>query len=436
MGLNIIPATSSAPLSGVGSVIASGSVTKGYTQISLAAGNYVVQVYTASTWSWHSPNNKQWGRWIQSGQPTYITLTSSDTVFTIGSTYSEQGFNADTGSSGSIIGISTVAGTSYLNSYQSTNSYARLQTNMGNLGAGTTVTTGQYTTGTGGATALYANGVYFMSTGATMWRSTNCVTWTTLASVTGGSTYRQMVFGSANNYYCVVGQGATASSSIASSADGISWTTRNSVTSTNTMYSIAYGNATYVAVGGNGQIVSSTDSITWASRTSGTTRSLYNVLHNGTVFLTMANAANTANGSSNPNAWVSTDGTTWTATTVGLSSTSTWGLPSNLFLVTTLGSTFVLAGSQSDYDSNTIYYSTNGTTWGGVPEQLWASYVSNTFSPYNYTLNPGLTAPNQPSYFYNIGNVLYMSAYIPANSTTFSSWSPTPFSYTIYASTN
>ena len=435
MGINILPATSSAPLSGVGSVVASGSVTKGFTQISLAAGNYVVQVYTASTWGWNSPNNKQWGRWIQSGQPTYITLTSSDTVFTMGSAYTEAGFAADTGTSGALIGTATVAGTSYLSSYQSTNSFARLQTNMGNLAAGTTVTTGQYTTGTGGATALYANGVYFMSSGTTMWRSTNCVTWTTLATITGGAAYRQMVFGSSNNYYCAVGMGATASNSIASSTDGVTWTTRNSVTSTNTMYSIAYGNAAYVAVGQAGQIVSSTDSITWASRTSGTTRSLYNVLHNGTVFLAMANAAATANGSNNPNAWVSTDGTTWTATTVGLSSTSTWGLPSNLFLVTTLGSTFVLAGQQSDLDEDTIYYSTNGTTWGGVPRQLYASYGSYFYSTYNSLVNT-TAPPNQPSFFYNIGNVLYMSALYPANTTQYQSWVPTPFSYTIYASTN
>jgi hypothetical protein len=203
------------------------------------------------------------------------------------------------------------------------------------------------------------------------------------------------------------------------------------------MYSIAYGNATYVAVGAAGQIVSSTDSITWASRTSGTTRTLYNVLHNGTVFLTMANAAVSANGSNNANAWVSTDGTTWTATTVGLSSTSTWGLPSNLFLVTTLGSTFVLAGQQSDLDENTIYYSTNGTTWGGVPRQLSASYGGYFFSPYTFNLNPqNQPIGNAPSYFYNIGNVLYMSALYSLNTTQYQSWVPTPFSYTIYASTN
>ena len=97
----------------------------------------------------------------------------------------------------------------------------------------------------------------------------------------------------------------------------------------------------YVAVGHNGTILTSSDGTTWTSRTSGVTENLYGVTYANSTFVIMGTSGTIL---------TSSDGTTWTSRTSGTTI--------RLHRVTYGNGTFVTVGL-----TGTILTSSDGTTW-------------------------------------------------------------------------
>jgi hypothetical protein len=148
------------------------------------------------------------------------------------------------------------------------------------------------------------------------WYSTDAITWTSLSygGVGDDNEINDWVYASTQPTYkyAVIGRSTGASNMLAVSTDGLTWTTRNPGTSAiGVLYGLAHGNNVFVSVGQGGACSSSTDGVTWVSRTMPTTSvNYYNVLHNGTVFLAIGDS----NGVGYTSMALSTNGTTWTAT--------------------------------------------------------------------------------------------------------------------------
>jgi len=448
MGINTLPAaTSSAAIPGVGAVVASGTSSKGYVQISLAVGSYVAYVNTESLWGYHAPKSAIWGANYSSGIPTYFTITSTETIFTLGTRPITQ--------------ITALPATSISQGYTppilNGNTVFQLGANgTNNVGAVWTNAATNYSymaqsggpvsgsiTGTGNNTqyASVANGVYFLPdlTTSKVMRSTNGTAWTSSAAVTGltnTSGNCQVIFGSGNNYYCLVSPtGSSATNTVASSTDGVTWVTRSSANGSNALNGIAYANNIYVAVGAGGQIVTSTDSITWSSRTSGTTQTLYQVAHNGTRFVAFGDASDYVDRSVGSNYVYSTDGVTWTAGNISFSPNWTRyagrGQVGAIPEIISIGGTFFCT---MDNQLAGLAISPDGINWGIIPYASIASYA--------HALSAGVVQTGS-----TIAGINSYQAYTMQNSngtlvqTTYTTnanrllW-PAPFSYTIYAATN
>jgi len=169
----------------------------------------------------------------------------------------------------------------------------------------------------------YVGNKYYISVGRPSYNSsfnhyysTDTVTWTSLSYSGVGDTAQMADWIYASSQptykYACLSQDSAIANQLAVSTDGITWTTRNAGTSAvGTLFGLAHGNNVFVATGQSGSCSSSTDGVTWVSRTMPTTSvNYYNVLHNGTVFLALGDA----NGSSFTSMALSTNGTTWTAT--------------------------------------------------------------------------------------------------------------------------
>ena len=443
MGVNILPTTSASAIPGVGSVVASGTSSKGYVQIPLAVGTYVAYVNTESLWGWHAPKSGVWGANYSSAQASYITITTAETIFTLGTRpLMQTGSFALTGISGGqtypvFNGSTMVVGgnngtTEYVNRFTGITDYTTM-TNSG--GVQTATLTGMNLAAN--AFISVANGVYFVpdASNLKLFRSTNAITWTSVTTpFTPGTQTTQVIYGSGNGYYALVtGSGSSATTSIASSTDGITWASRNSASATNTLTAIAYGNNTWVAVGQNGQIVSSTDSITWSSRTVGTTQSFYQVAHNGTRFVAIGDASDATSYAVGSNAAYSTDGTTWTLGNVSLSPNWTVGQSASVGVIPkliTIGNTFFLSTASL---LNGIAISPDGINWGIVPQGTNTSWAHTNG-------NVAQTGPtivgSTPIQGFTVQNVNGTLVQTSTPTTTLNLIWPAAFSYTIYAVTN
>ena len=141
---------------------------------------------------------------------------------------------------------------------------------------------------------------------------------------------------------------------------GITWTSRTSGT-TNGLYAATYGNSLFVVVGWAQTILTSSDGTTWTLQTVGVSN-LYDIIYDNSIFVTVG-ATGTIQTSS--------DGSTWTSRTSG----TTNGLQGIAYG----NSVFVTVG-----EAGTILTSSDGTTWisrtSGVSVNLRAiSYVNNLF---------------------------------------------------------
>ncbi len=165
-----------------------------------------------------------------------------------------------------------------------------------------------------------------------------------------------------NNTFVVVGKSGT----ILTSSDGNTWQPRISGTAVD-LYAVTYGANKFVAVGASGVVLTSGDGITWVPRTSGTTVNLIDVAYGNNTFVTAGTALNT---------WYSivflssSDGTTWSPTTIPYAGFSCVAFGNGIFVaMNTDGSSYAspngsswveaIAGSTSD-TKNGIGYG-NGT---------------------------------------------------------------------------
>ncbi len=145
--------------------------------------------------------------------------------------------------------------------------------------------------------AIDLTGVVRTSTNATS--STTWSTITDLGTLVNGSklSYENGLFFTAS----------TADDDIRTSTDGITWITRNSGSATTSdIYSITYGNGVYVYVGQNGLAGTSTNGTTWTTATSGITTAINDVKYGTGKFVFVGNSNQIG---------TSTDGTTWTTST-------------------------------------------------------------------------------------------------------------------------
>ncbi|MEY2879187.1 MAG: hypothetical protein RLZZ15_1567, partial [Verrucomicrobiota bacterium] len=170
-----------------------------------------------------------------------------------------------------------------------------------------------------------------VSTDGTTWTKTDPAIAEKLLSVTFGS-----------GMFVAVGDAGR----ILTSADGKTWTAITSA-ATKAFRAVAFGSGQFVAVGEAGTIFTSSNGTTWTNATVTTSASLGAVAFGNGVFVA----------SGQFETWTAPDAKTWTKTLQGASfSTSTTGGPGTL---TWTGSVFV-SGSAA----GTIYFSTDGKTWG------------------------------------------------------------------------
>ncbi len=189
-----------------------------------------------------------------------------------------------------------------------------------------------------GNTPTFPDRIRYSDDGGLTWQSVNLPAG---QNVNGGAAFGNGLF--------VV---ASPSGQILTSTDGLTWTPRTSGWTQNAARNGTYfGNGLFVVTGGDGsQIVTSPDGINWTTRSTGISSA--NFLYGGTY----ANGLYTILGSNGAYA-TSTNGTTWSATTIGPGS--------NLYGITCTGGQWVAVGALNA-GNGTILTSTNGTTWTQV----------------------------------------------------------------------
>ena len=426
MGIATIPAasTSGGLPTGVGSVVASGFASLGYSTFSLPAGNYVVYAYanqSAATYISAPSNNILISRPISlpqnpSGYQT-IKLTTTETSFTLASQQSMLYGTIQNTSPNLLTHLNDLyanGGYFVIAGYSSGTNYLSVGS-LSNIYNGTASNTNQLTQTQVFATTSNNATCWINTTGtvvlagqlALLSTSTNSgVTWVTrtVTGVTG--IFKAFTYGSANGYYVGVTQGT--SNNIVSSTDAVTWVTRASA-NTAGLLCVAYGNSTFVAAGYSGTVSSSTDSITWSSRTTPQTGYVYySIAYGAGVFVTVASGTAGAT----PNVAVSTNGTTWTGVTFAFNGSyasanyrDSLTFANNLFWF-------------RDSNYNNIFVSTNGTTWTGWYDYSAASIASDYAYSKLYSTNFGLMG------------------YYSDSANQFGFTTPTPLTYAVYNNTN
>jgi hypothetical protein len=343
MAISVFPApsTASAPYPGAGSIVASSAETKGWYSTTLAAGNYVINVIsggnpiydtTRNTYSVSAYESNIAYPQCESGTPTFVKITTSDTIFLsagVRMNYNifQYYFNSAAAGNGSysfnyasvknfdwtnpsfIIGLNSegnnriclvpiAAGPSHLAfGGNATTEMAAL----GNLWISDQSSPVVY--------ATFASRHFAVRDNAALYTSTNAVSWSTVTLTGSAGTGQDICYGSFNGYYVLVTNGSVSTSNISSSTNGTTWSTRTGAHS-QSLYSVTVGNNLYIAVGGAGSIQTSTDSITWTSRTSPQTGATWShVAYNSTngYYFVIGTSV-----SSNITAAYSTDAITWT----------------------------------------------------------------------------------------------------------------------------
>jgi hypothetical protein len=187
--------------------------------------------------------------------------------------------------------------------------------------------------------------------------------------------------------YVAVGQSGVLYSSTNS---GSTWTSRTSQFGTSSIYSVAFGNGIFVAVGESGKISTSTDGITWTARTANvSTNNLWDVKYLNGNFVAVGLGAGGGTGG----VTTSTDGITWTKRTTPASTSS------ELLSVTYGNGYYVAVGS---FNTTAGIYSTNLSTWTGLPtslaaRQVYIDYQNSKFMTWAEANTTGYTTGNNPT---------------------------------------
>ena len=389
MGINTFPVAanvSSSLPAGATSLIYSGNVGKGigFYTTSLSAGNYIINVAPAQGLSYisaNSPVNAYYSDDLASFQNQYISLTTTDSTFTVGAglgTGKENRINLNT-ASGNTYGTpafqsTVIIGTSiFFSSWNGSNTFVNKI--VGTTSQVTSTALATYSTtgnpNTAGYSAygnsigvlpatVFTSNIYYKTSDAG-------VTW---ATTTGASTATQQIFfGSNTNTFISVVNSGNSNTSIYSSSDCVTWTARIVPTSNAAMYCGTYGNSAFVAAGANGKIISSTDGITWAARTVAGTNTYYSATFGNGKFL-VGGYPNLSYGSAANGAY-STDGTTWTITSInGRGNQSNPGVSTNQLFFANGYYWYIDTGNIPESGTRTaryvLHFSTDAITWRTV----------------------------------------------------------------------
>lgn len=174
--------------------------------------------------------------------------------------------------------------------------------------------------------------------------SSNGIKWTqqTVSGFTGSATFKEAQYG--NSLWVAVGQNNSGNPQISTSTDAITWVSRSSTSTGTILHGVHYANGLWVAVGDSGHIETSTDGTSWTSQTSGLSEPLYAVHYDNGIWVAVGG------NSGNTKITTSTNGTSWTAQTAG-----TTGALHDVFY----GGGYWCAVGEDAY----VYTSTDGTTW-------------------------------------------------------------------------
>lgn len=194
---------------------------------------------------------------------------------------------------------------------------------------------------------IYANGVYlfYSDAGTSLYRSTNGTSFSTVSP--GGSfSSSRTRFAWDGTYFLMVNNGAP--TTIWYSTDGSSWSTKTSATTNTTVELASDGAGKSVVVCLGGEIRSSTNPTTWTSRTAGVSSSNFATVIYGA-------AAGFVAVTTDKKVTVSADGETWSASTPAEWASGLTGNPSKIAYV---NNTYVLLTTTGQ-----LWKSSNGTSW-------------------------------------------------------------------------
>lgn len=200
-----------------------------------------------------------------------------------------------------------------------------------------------------GSGALKFNGSYYLminSAGGTVKKSTDGITWSSVASISNAGTTYNTKLEWGNGLWVLVGGQST----YLTSPDGVTWTSRTLPGSNTSAMAISYANGKWWLAGGTAlTLYWSTDGISWTSVTpsfNGFSATAGRVAYGNGVYVCVPTSSSSGYVS------YSADGTTWSAAG-GLVN---FAANSNVVFS---GSSFV-AGSSGN---STLFVSTNGSSW-------------------------------------------------------------------------
>ena len=444
MGTSTFPAASSggasAPFAGAGTLAVSAYTTTGYYTTTLAAGKYVISVTNEGgnidpqgtsvannsglslrpKWNYADSVNDQYSLSNESGTSTVVNLTTTAQVWITNDLRydsSPQGYvkyftsnpdgqhyrgasNYRAANSDLDVGIPYL-GAQSSNSSQSRAGWMLAPTTYTGLYANGTYhnqaerTSGDFAPGENNYLVILMNTFLFVSgDNGGLWSSSNSTTMTSRTTGLSGNVY-DVAKGTVTNNYVAVSGSSTATTNISSSTDGITWTTRNSGVSQQ-LRCVTFGNNLYVAAGLTGNITTSTDGTTWSTRTSPQTTVAWNfALYNNGKYLLIAKEPTSAG----INAAYSTDGTTWTGTSISGSARAealtAGGLAKKSTQLTTdTDSNIAIRGRNGIFAGGGYFWvgvngmflvSSDAITWSQYPvsPKLWVNYQTWGWSAAN-----------------------------------------------------
>lgn len=322
MGINTFPVPTSLPVSGATSVIFSGSSSLGYyIYNNLPVGSYaaVGQHFNGSasniTYGF-ATNTLSDGSTSANGVAIYFKPTSTEGTFLMSSPMVNRSDLGTAGSStaGTYIqqliagtGAATYWGVGYNSGSNTTAPW--VSTDLVTWTSRATITGATYQIGY----QYYGGSKYVFgaqkSTGYGIWSSTDTITWTDVSTSAGFTAAGAQITNTAyfGTTHFAVGSDAT-NARIVTSTDAITWTSRTSGYTTGVLINgIDYQNSTYIITAAAGRLATSTDGITWTTRTTGLTGDLYGCAYVGGIYVTYSNSGS--------NFATSTDAITWTVRT-------------------------------------------------------------------------------------------------------------------------
>ena len=187
-------------------------------------------------------------------------------------------------------------------------------------------------------------------------------------SIPAVNTWTGITYG--NGLFVAVGSSGSAANEVMTSPDGVHWTDQTAA-STTAWSSVAYGNGTFVAVSNTypGTMMSSPDGVHWTTQTSPASNAWNSVTYGNGKFVAVG-----AIGTTSTNVTYSTDGITWSDTSVSTPNVLQWRS-------VVYGNGMYVAVATNGSTSTGVMYSTDGVTWSSAGEAATAAvqWISVTY---------------------------------------------------------